>query len=537
MRDTLAQILAHARGAWRYRWPAVLVAWVVAVAAWAGITLMPPVYEARAKVYVDTDSVLKPLLNGLAVNADTENRVNMMARMVMGRPNLERVARETDLSAHARTQTEFAEVVNSLARRVTLESGNGAGPGAAAATNVYGITGNNVYTLRFTDPNPVTAQRVVQHLLNAFVEDTLGVKRIDSDKAQEFLGQQIRDYESRLRAAEQRLAQFKQRNVGLIPGQLTGDYFTRLQTEQDKLDQLRAKYRLATQARAEIAKQLEGEEPTFGLFSGGGDDSSNDPQIAEYKTQLNQLLLQYTDKHPKVIALKATIAQLQAQKAAAHKGRAAFALPKSNAEASAIALDINPVYQNLRVEQSRTDVALAELRQQLGEQEGVVADLKSKVNTMPQTEAELTQLTRDYEVTKAQHTALVQRLDSARLSQEAEATNNPVKFRIIEPPVVPLVPVAPNRPLLMTAALLGALAAGVGLALLLNLLKPIFVSRSMLAAVTGLPVLGSVSLVRPAGNLREPMRLGLACAALVVVYVIGLLIADPVSSVLHRLVG
>lgn len=535
MRETIAQLIGQVRGAWRYRWQALGVAWVVAIIGWAVTMSLPPIYEARARVYVDTDSVLKPLLNGLAVNPDTDNRVNMMARMIMGRANLERVARETDLSLRAHSPEQFDELINSLARHVTLEGGNG------GVSNVFGLNASNVYSLRYTDSDPAMAQRVVQRLLDAFVEDTLGIKRADTDRAQQFLEAQIKDYETRLQAAEDRLAQFKQRYVGTLPGQ-AGDYYTRLQAEQTKLEDLQARYRLAQQARAEISKQLEGEEPTFGLFNGGGDEAgaSADPQLADLQHQLDQLLLVYTDKHPKVIALKATIAQLQAQKAAASKAqaqKAAAGVPQSRSQAAAMALDVNPVYQNLRLEQSRTDVALVELREQVAEEEHSVADLKARVNTIPQTEAQLTQLTRDYEVTKAEHTALVQRLESARLSDQADITNNPVKFRIIEPPQRPLTPVGPKRILLMTGALLAGLAAGTALALLLNQLKPVFLSRAMLGAATGLPVLGSISFVQHRADRSEPMLLGIACGALLVVYALGLLMADSVSSAIHVLTG
>ena len=538
MRELVTQVLGEVHGTWRFRWYALAVAWIVALVSWCAVVLLPPIYEARARVYVDTDSVLKPLLTGLTVNADTENRVNMMARMIMGRTNLERVARETDLSLRAHSPEDFDQLVGSLARHVTLESGNGGAPAMGGNTNnVYGLNSSNVYTLRFTDSDPAMALRVVQRLLDAFVEDTLGLKRADSDRAQEFLQAQIRDYEQRLRTAEQRLADFKQHNVGLLPGQ-TGDYYTRLQTEQNKLEDLQARYRLALETRNELSKQLAGEEPTFGLM--GGDDStdSGNGQIAELKRQLNQLLLTYTEKHPKVIALKATIAQLEAQDAARRRqAHSAPAVPQSRADAVTMALDVNPVYQNLRLEQSRTEVSLAELRQQIAEEQHVVQDLKARVNTIPQTEVQLTQLTRDYEVTKGEHTALVQRLESARLSDQADASTNPVKFRIIEPPLKPLAPVGPKRALMMSGALLAALVVAGGLAVLLNRLRPVFVSRAMLGAVTGLPVLGSISLARPSTDNREPLLLGLAAGALLVVYALAVLAVNSLNSAVRVLLG
>lgn len=538
MREIVAQLVGEAHGAWRFRWHALVVAWVIALGGWFAVVLMPPVYEARARVYVDTDSVLKPLLNGLTVNADTENRVNMMARMIMARPNLERVARETDLSVRAHSPEQFDALVNGLARRVTLESGNGGAPAVGGNTNnVYGLNANNLYTLRFTDSDPTMALRVVQRLLDAFVEDTLGVKRADSDRAQAFLQAQIHDYELKLRTAEDRLADFKQHKMGLLPGQ-SGDYYTRLQTETSKLEDLQARYRLALQTRTELAKQLEGEEPTFGLMSGGPSGDSGNAQIDELRHELSQLLLTYTDKHPKVVALKATIAQLEAQDAASRKrGRSGAGGALNRANAATLALDVNPVYQNLRLEQSRNEVALAELKQEVAEEARVVGDLKARVNTIPQIEAELTQLTRDYDVTKAEYTALVQRLESARLSDQVDTNTNPVKFRVIEPPIKPLAPVGPKRILLMSATLLAALAMGGGLAVSLNQLKPIFLSRSLLGTVTGLPVLGSVSFVPHATQDREPLWLGLAGGALLLVYGVGLLAVNSLNSAVRGLLG
>ena len=525
MNEVISQILLQARGSWRFRWHALTLAWILAVGGWVIVMLLPSIYEAHTRVYVDTDSVLKPLLNGLTVNTDVAGRASMIARMILGRPNLERVAHETDLAQRAHTPEQLTQVVTLLSQRISIDAGSG-----------------NLYTLRYTDTDPAVAQRVVQHLLNAFVEDTLGIKRADNGSAQKFLQDQIHDYEERLRAAENRLADFKRTNVGLMPGQ-QGDYYTRLQTESGKLEDLQQKFRLASERRNEISKQLGGEEPTFGLFSPSSPDTAGaspvDGKLAEYRRQLDELLLQYTEKHPKVIALKETIVQLEAQQAAAQKSPKprTQALPKDRADAAMMALDINPVYQDLRIELSRAEVDLAELHQQIAEEQHIVADLKSRVNTIPMVEAQLTQLNRDYEVTRTQYQALLQRLDSARLSDQAEASNEQVRFRIIEPPVRPTEPIAPRRVPLITIVLLAALGAGAALAVVLNQLKPVFISRAMLAEVTGLPVLGSVSFEpHQAQNRflqRDPALAGLLCAALLIAYVIGLGWADSFSRLLR----
>src|SRR5262245_36255807 len=193
MQELVGQVLIHLRSAWRFRWHALACAWVVALAGWSYVLLMPDIFEARARVYVDTDTVLKPLLNGLAVDTNVQNRVGMMSRVLLSRPNMERVARETDLYLRAPNAQAFTAMVENLPMAISLD----------------GNSRENIYTIKYADAEPAMAQRVVQTLLDTFVEDTLGVKRADSDTAQSFLQEQIREYETRLRDAEDRLAQFK----------------------------------------------------------------------------------------------------------------------------------------------------------------------------------------------------------------------------------------------------------------------------------------------------------------------------------------
>lgn len=535
MKETIGQILMQIRGAWRFRWYALATAWSIAVIGWIAIVLTPNMYVANATVYVDTDSVLKPLLNGLAVSPDMQGRVRMMSRLIMGRPQLEKVALETGLARRAHGSVQLSELMDSMSKRVTLD-GSG-----------------DYYSLHYADRDPAMAQRVVQALLDAFVGDTLGIKSADNGSAQQFLQTQIQDYAARLRDSENQLADFKRRHIGMMPGE-TGDYFTRLQTASAKLDDLQSKLRLAGEQRTALEQQLQGEEPTFGLFSSGSSaqDGGNpkiaalDSQIANYRGQLAQLLLRYTDKFPRVIQMKDAIAQLEAQKAAlakAPKSRSASgpAVPRNPSMAAAFSLDLNPVYQDLRLDLARTKLGIGGLQEQIGEEQHTIGDLRARVNTMPTIQAQLTQLTRNYQVTNTQYQQLLQRLDSARLSAQAEASNDQVKFRTVDPPRLPHQPSSPNRPRLMTLILTLALGAAIALAILLNELKPVFLSRAMITAVTGLPVLGSISYVeagpeRPLLR-REPVRILIGGAALLVAYVLALGLAGPVSRIAQRLLG
>jgi uncharacterized protein involved in exopolysaccharide biosynthesis len=122
MDEMLAQILAYVRGMWRYRWVALVVAWAVAVAGWVYVSQMPDQYRVSAQVHVDTESVLRPLLTGLAVEPNTNQRVDMLTRTLLTRPNLEQVARATDMHLQAFTEQEIEEVIDGLRRNLSIQT-------------------------------------------------------------------------------------------------------------------------------------------------------------------------------------------------------------------------------------------------------------------------------------------------------------------------------------------------------------------------------------------------------------------------------
>ncbi len=531
MKEIFTEIMVILRGAWRYRWHAVVTAWAVAVLGWVGVQLIPDKYESTTQVYVDTESLLKPLLSGLAVDRDVMTQVAMMQAVMLSRPNLEKVAQKTDLLVGKNTRREQEEVIDSLAKHISL--GRPSGPASTQET----------FEVTFEDNNPAVAHRVVRTLLDTFMEDSLGLKRSDSGVAQRFLQSQIKEYEARLTEAEQRLAQFKQQNVGTLPGN-GGDYYQRLETAMGALQQLQQKFSQLNERRNELARQLSGEEPTFGIMAPSGGGSPIDGQIARFKAQLDELLLTYTEKHPQVISLKETIARLEEEKRNGAKVSRSVAPPGAELsldQSVARSLDMNPVYQNLRLSLSQADADLAELRGQIAAQQSAIADLRSRVDAIPEVEAELTRLNRDYQVNKDQYEALLKRLESAKISEDAEQNTDSVKFRVIQPPTVPFKPSGPMRPVLDTMVLLAALGLGIGLAVVLSQLHPTFTTRDFLQKVTGVPVLGSITaaiqeVVLP-WHRQQSVMVGGALGLLLVVFLLNVVLSEPLRAAVRGLLG
>jgi polysaccharide chain length determinant protein (PEP-CTERM system associated) len=356
--------------------------------------------------------------------------------------------------------------------------------------------GSNIYELSYEGKSPEMVYQVVSKLLNTLIENTLDSARSDTATAQQFLDNQINEYENRLTVAEQKLAEFKRANVGVMPDE-KGGYYTRLQREEAKLDNIRSKLRLEKRRYSAMLKQLEGEAPLLGSGSYG---SSKVAKLRKYREQLEYLLTQYEEQHPDVRALRATIAELVASNNAVDD--------EYVDTGSGELVEFNPVYQDLKAEIHKSSIEVETMKIQLAEQENTVQSLKRDVDVLPGVEAGLAKLNRDYEITRERYLSLVTRRESARLTQAIGQSGSNIKFRIIDPPRVPMKPSGPNRLLYLTGVFLIAIAAGLGWGFLRYLLQPTLIDSSQVREKIGFPLLGSVSLyLRDEHKLKRRLQL------------------------------
>jgi polysaccharide chain length determinant protein (PEP-CTERM system associated) len=476
----LQNALDQVRGTWRFRWLALAVAWCVALLLWAGVFLIPDTYQASARVFVDTNMALTQATRGISVDADVDTQIQRVRQALLGGPQLQKVAAEAGLLDVNASPRAKQLVLNQL--HEGLEISGGMAPSAG------------VFTISYKNRSRDKSLQVVDRLLNTFVQGALGGKREGSEQAQQFLVSQINLYEQRLSVAEERLAAFKKRNVGLMPG-AEGDYFTKLQAEMETLGKAQQTLAVTMRRRDELWRQLHGER----LLTVPQESKPEDPsapravstatRIRETQAKLDDLLLRYTDRHPDVIALRETLTELQ-QRQQEEIEAVRHGEPGA---ADRLGLTANPVYQNAQLQYDQSQVDIGGIKAEIADRQAKIASLRSFINTAPEVEAEFARLNRDYDVTRVQYRALLERLEHSRLGEEAVATGI-VKFEIIDPPAASFTPIAPSRRLLIAASSIAALVAGGAVAYLMYLLKPVFLSVRQLSAVTGLPVLGAVSL-------------------------------------------
>jgi len=480
MDDLIRQVLNYLHGMWRRRWAGLAVAWLVALAGSAAVFRMPDMYEASARVFVDTQSILRPLMSGLAVQPDTDQQVAILSRTLISRPNIEKLVRMADLDLTVKSPMEREALIDRLLRTLSVKRAER----------------ENFYTIAYRDSNRIEAQRVVQALLSIFMESSLGDKRRGSDTARRFIEEQIKAYEKKLEEAENRLKEFKLKHMTLM-GPSGKDYFTQMGALSEDLTKARMDLRAAEQSRDALKRELAGEDAVFLPRETQGAPHVSpapeiDARIESLKRSLDELLRRFTDEHPDVVGTRRIIEQLEEQKRQELQAqrKAAAANPKTPAMNAAV----NPVFQQLKMAQAEAEANVAAIHARVSDLEARFRQMQSAARSLPQVEAELAQLNRDYEVQKRNYEGLVSRRESAAISNDLDATASVADFRIIDPPSVPSQPAAPNRMLLLVLVLVVALGAGLCMSFVVSQVLPTFHEARTLREFTQRPVLGTVTL-------------------------------------------
>jgi polysaccharide chain length determinant protein (PEP-CTERM system associated) len=516
MDEFLGQITTIVRGMWNYRRLAVAVSWLVGAIGMVVVFTMPDNYQASARVYVDTQSILRPLMVGIAVQPNIEQQVAMLSRTLLSRPTVERLVRTVDLDLNAKTAAAKDAIIDGVTKSISIQS-----------------TGrDNLYTLAYKNKNPEVAQRVVQALLTIFVESSLGATRQDSDSARRFLDNQIKNYESKLTEAEARLKEFKLRNIDL-QSEAGLDFAGRAAEVNSLLSQAKLELNEAESARTAAKRQLDMLRTQGQAGQGIGIQTPEiDIRITTQQSNLDALLQRFTENHPDVVNTRRLIEELNIKKAQ----ELARIRREASKNPSALFASTSPAIQELSRLYSEAEIKVASLRARVTEYEYRSSQARSQLKVAPKLEAELAQLDRDYDIHKKNYEDLVKRRESALMSGELESTSNVADFRVIDPPRVNPKPVAPNRILLLPLALLIALAAGAGASFVISQIRPVFFDGASLRQATQIPLLGVIELI-PTQNLRNLelkslKRFVIALTGLLCVYAVGMALLSYQSRIL-----
>src|SRR6516165_7197869 len=508
---------------WRHKWLGVATAWLVCTAGWIGVALIPTKYDSSARVYLNADPLLTPLLRGLAADTDPTRQLDFMQRTLLSRPNLEQLVRLTDLDIGIRTPEEKEALFKRL----------------AAEISVAPIT-LNLLTLSYRDQDPMLAKNVVQSLLTIFAEKTAGSSRAEMDSAQRFLDSEIGSYRDQLRAAEKRRAELAQQYPDIVSNRspdanAQGDEsLSRLEQARTAVGRLKLELADAITKRDALQKELAGVpvmlsvDRTPQVVVNTGRQAPVDERLQEIRRNLDNLLLKYTENHPDVKAARQSIAQLEAEGA-----RSSAATGKSGGAAAKGEI-ANTVHDQIKIKLVDAEAAAAALQRRLDDARSDLERIEKIAQSAPGVLVQAQDLDRDYSVLKRNYQELVARREATQIANAADTKTEKIQFRIVDPPQVPILPAAPNRPMLVSMVLLFGIGGGIAVPLALTQIDRSFATIGQLRNL-GLPILGSVSrLSLGVARRRAAIQLAGVCAsAVLLIAVYGTLIA--LSMGLHTM--
>ncbi|MCI0556873.1 MAG: Wzz/FepE/Etk N-terminal domain-containing protein [Nitrososphaera sp.] len=473
MDEMLEQLKIYLRMVWRHRWIALTCAFVVCLIGWIGVAILPNKYESKATLYIDKTSLLQSLLKDLAAQSTVADEMaTMMRHALLVRPNLERLAQAAGIDNTRLTPYEFDSAINNIKYSIEITSN-------ADQQGVYDI----VY--QHTDPR--VAHSIARTTVKVFQETLTKASHKDADNAQRFITKQLKEYETKLQEAEQRVKEFKRKNIGLMPDGRS--YYARLEDAKNLYRNALLDLNEAEDSASSIRTQLNSFKATAGnaLETGGVQNP-----IFEQETKLAELQLKFTDKHPDVIAAKKVLDEMIRKTSREARD------PVSTGERNLNSLDYNPAYQGLKLQVGKADANAAALRARVTEYKRRLDALEQNIETMPQVEAELASLNRDYAVQQDKYRKLAEGREIAGLSDKAGSG----KVRVLEQPRLPRTPIWPSRFVFSAAVFAIAVASGVALAFALSLSNPLIYTRRGLEKLINLPVLGTVSYNAGTGRLK-----------------------------------
>jgi polysaccharide chain length determinant protein (PEP-CTERM system associated) len=349
--------------------------------------------------------------------------------------------------------------------------------------------GSNLIKIEYQDKEAVRAADTANHLAELLLAESTEKKGQESGTAFEFLNKQVREYHKKLLGAENKLKEFRSKNIDAQPGTEAG-VATRISEIRRSLEQTQLELAEALSKKGSIESQLAGEA---GVTVSLTREAQYQAQLAEMQAELDKLRLSYHDTHPSVIRVKHQMRDLaEAITNEKQNRKAKVAVDDNKQPFSDKGVFINPLYEQLRRELSATKTTIDTLRVRIAQIEQLLKHELERGRRIHVGELILAELTRDYEVNRDLHQQLLKRRENARVSMSLDLEEQGLNLRIQERAVVPVRPSGPR--FLHFAAISLALGIGVPLGLIGAGIRfdPRVRFKSTISEKLGLPVLAVV---------------------------------------------
>jgi polysaccharide biosynthesis transport protein len=479
--------LSIARMVWKHKLMIGILAVGLALTGGLVVHRLPAIYSSEAIILVDSQKIPEKLVAS-TVSTDLQDRIQTISQQILSSMQLKKVIEDFDLY-HAERKSLFEEEILEKMRgdiSIKLEQGwTGNRPGA--------------FRVSYQGPSPAVVAQVTNRLANLYIEENLKTREVQAEGTSEFISTQLEAAKKKLDELEAAVSKYKLAHNGELPQQ-ENELIGALSRLQSELEANRDAINRSEQAKLVLDNTMSTLESTASVLARadqtpaprGGSSPAGGPAAAEapeakpkseiLQGQLDVLRLRYSDDHPDVKRLRDEVARSKEtekketeKKEAEKKEAAAHQAPKTDASKAANAAGGSPQPQERErpeVLQARARINAAkaqliqvnrELEFRKSEQQRILGDMaqyQQRIGKLPVREQEMAQLTRDYEISKANYRSLLDKGLSAEMSTDMERRQKSERFTLLDPARTPEKPIKPNRPLLYGLCVAGALAIG-----------------------------------------------------------------------------
>ena len=417
----------------------LFLGWAV---VWGASWVLPPKYLSSTLILVEQPTMPKDYVTP-NVNDDLQERMQSITQQILSRTRLLHIIDQFSLYDSPHSQRSADQKVDRMRKDIAID---------LVRDERNQITAFNV---SYSSSDPRIAQQVTSELTNLFINENLEVRQQQSEDTTSFLQSQLETARKTLSAQEEQIREFKGQHVGELPAQVGSNLQilaglqSQLQNEEDALNTAKQQ-RVYLETLVNQYRSLQGTPKTAGGTAMVGLPAI-DAELEKLRAQLTDLSSHYTDRHPDVRKLKEQIAETERTRdhiIAALKAKAS-APPDPNAESttsdppdmrdpSSPMVQLQGQLQSNRVEVANRERSVVDLKTK-------VVDYQARLNQEPVREQQLSDLTRGYEQSKANYDDLLKKKNESAMATSMELLQQGERFRIIDPPSLPVKPNFPNR--------------------------------------------------------------------------------------------
>lgn len=489
----------------RRKWLLLMTAVVGGAVGLLLSVVIPPQYTSHTMVLVEepvvADNYVKPV-----VSENVGQRLASMQGQILSRTRLQDLIEQFDPYKKDMGRVPMEAMIERLRKSIKVAPLN-----PMPGTMSQELPG---FTVDVTLGDPHLAQQICNEISSMFRNQNIHQRQKQAEDTTEFLAKQLEEAKAKLDEQDAKLAQFQSRHIGALPE----DEKTNLTLLSGMTPQLEAATQGLNQARQEktfLESLLSQQVAELKATADGESSKSLEQQLFEMQNQLAVLQRSYTDKHPKVIALKDSIAQLKKQiETMPAKDQTAAREQKPT-----IPIIETPEIQRLRAQIHQEDLIISQKAKQQEDLQREIRVIQGRIESSPAIQQEFKALTLGHQTALDFYNDLLKRRNESQMATTLENQEQAEKFRVLDPPSMPETPSFPNRRLFTLGGLCAGVALGIGIVHLSEVRDKSIRTRQDVETYLGVQTLavithtGNGRKVRSLGNARRRPELSLTSSS------------------------